>query len=386
MRLVAGLSLAASLLAIAASHAQQPPRRPNLGRDADTNDARAYFELGRERLERNPEQAAAAFYWAARLDPGSPQTPYAEGIARLLRRTELLVGGRNRDARVLADRNLLAIDSLRFRAELQDPFFHRGLDEAMLSSFIQASAPREQWLLNPQAVGRAGQLAEMERYLESADPYSRGQFYYSRGQLRLALDYWAIALRTRNVDWVYAERARAWHELRQLDSARANMEAALRNARGADAEPRPRVYESRAAWEYALGRILEDLRQHGPAREAYTRALAEDGAYYVAHFRLGVLALAAGDSAGAGRHFEQAVARGDTQYFVLAAVATIYSQLGRHEAAAALLRRATEREPWAAPGHLMLARVLGNTGDTTAARAAYERFTRLAPRNDANAR
>ena len=74
MRTIFLLSLAASLVSAAAPlHAQRAgdvPRRPRLAAAADTNDAGAYYRLGRERLERSPEEAAAAFYWASQIDPG----------------------------------------------------------------------------------------------------------------------------------------------------------------------------------------------------------------------------------------------------------------------------------------------------------------------------
>lgn len=382
MRRTAFILASLALAGTVAADAQNAPRRPRLGSDADTNDVRAYFQLGLERLERNPEQAAAAFYWATRLDPNAPQAQYARQIAELMRNANRLVQYRLRNPRTLRERSILAIDSLRFRAEMLDPFFHRGMDEVLLMMYAQHSVPRDEWNLRSDDAGRAGQIANVERFFETADPYSRGQLYYGRGRLRDALQYWDIALRTLPIDWVWTERARAWAELRQLDSARVSLERALdlwRSGRGT--EVNRHVFETRAAWEYALGRVHEDQRNATAAREAYERAIGEDRHYYQAYLRLGVLALAQRDTATARFNIALATQREDVQFATLAAAATIYSQIGDRDSAVALLRRATDREPFAASGWLMLARAHEGTTDPQLA-AAYERFIALAPRDD----
>src|SRR5437773_10142033 len=68
------------------------PKRPALLESADTNDARAYFDLGLQSLRRDPKMAADAFYWSARLDPMNADAFYARRVALLLsdpRRLEL---------------------------------------------------------------------------------------------------------------------------------------------------------------------------------------------------------------------------------------------------------------------------------------------------------
>ena len=60
----------------------QPPRPKNAV--ADTNDARAYFDYGVEVFETEPNAAASAFYWAARIDPGMADALYARRAAVLM--------------------------------------------------------------------------------------------------------------------------------------------------------------------------------------------------------------------------------------------------------------------------------------------------------------
>src|SRR5712692_402598 len=91
MRLAAMLAAAFAPVLITPARWQQPPRRPRLAAEADTNDAVSYYQLGVERLERNPDAAAAAFYWAARLDPLSAQAWYGQYVAQLAHSSSRLV-------------------------------------------------------------------------------------------------------------------------------------------------------------------------------------------------------------------------------------------------------------------------------------------------------
>ena len=399
-------SLSALLIAVlvaAPVAAQRAPRRPRLPSAADTNDATAYFQLGLERVERDPGQADAAFYWAGRLDPMSPQTSYARHIAALLRMDpNRLVRYLNRDPRVMDASDVRGMDSLRFRAEMQDPFVHRGMDELLLYAFVKAAGRTDEWFgPAPTGTGRSGVasgvagtsgansglLAATEQFLESADPYLRGLLYYSRGQIRNALQYWGIALRDVNtrdahIGWIYAERARAWAELRQLDSAQTQMMEAIRLRQGPNDNSDLHAYQSAAAWRYALGRILEDRRDTAAARAIYDHVVSWDPTYYPAHLRLAVIDIQQRDTAAALSRLRRAVDEPTVQFFGLASAATVYSSIGRHAEAVAALQKATTLEPFASAGWHLLGQSLALTQDSAGAVAAYQKYLALAPRND----
>ena len=402
-----GLLLIA-VLAAAPLEAQRAPRRPRLPASADTNDATAYFQLGLERVERDPGGADAAFYWAARLDPMSPQTTYARHIAALLRMDQArLVRYLNRDPRLLDDAGVRGMDSLRFRAEMQDPFVHRGMDELLLFAYVKASARTDSWLGGPAGPENArsslatpsgsasgatsGIVAATEQHLESGDPYLRGLLDYSRGQLRSALRYWGRALNTANpdpnraravADWVHAERGRAFAELRQLDSAQASYQEAVRWRRGANDNSELHVYQSAAGWRYALGRILEDRRDTAAARAVYQHAVDWDPMYYPALLRLAVIDLQQADTAGAMAKLGRVVNEPQVQFFALASAATIYNSMGRRAEAVEALRKATTLEPLASVGWHLLGQSLAAGQDSPGAIAAYEKYLALAPQND----
>src|SRR5690349_21582953 len=67
--------------------AQKPknePRRPKLPAGADTNSAQVYYDLGLDKFDRDPDQAADAFYWAARINPTQAESYYARRCALLI--------------------------------------------------------------------------------------------------------------------------------------------------------------------------------------------------------------------------------------------------------------------------------------------------------------
>ena len=79
-----------SLLAAPALAAQKPVHRPKLRDVTDTNDAQAYYDQGIQRFRDDPDFAADAFYWAARINPGSGDALYARRAALLAQKRTLL--------------------------------------------------------------------------------------------------------------------------------------------------------------------------------------------------------------------------------------------------------------------------------------------------------
>jgi tetratricopeptide (TPR) repeat protein len=362
--------------------AQRAPRRPRLSGDADTNDAVSYFQLGTERLERDPNGAAAAFWWATRLDPLSAQVWYGQYQAQLAQNGSRYVRYVLREARGLQTPEIAAIDSLRLRAIALDPFMHRGLEDPLLKVYARESVPRDQFMGRGDAITDPEQVHQMERYFVETDPYLAGLFSYSRGELRDAVRYWGNALSSHEHDWMWAERAVAFVELRQLDSARANLTHAIDRARNGRGDEPHHVWETPAAYQCALGRVLEDMRNWAAARDAYQNATAANAAYYPAWLRLGVLGLRTGDTASALDALTRVLQLQPNDYFAHVTLGAALSNRGQRDSALAHLRRATEIEPWASGGWLLLGRALDAAGDSSQAVAALQKYVALAPRND----
>src|SRR5689334_20030398 len=84
--LLSVLAVALALVTPGASAQQNKnePRRPHLPAGLDSNSAQVYYDYGLEKLDRDPEEAANAFYWSMRLNPVSADAYYARRCALLL--------------------------------------------------------------------------------------------------------------------------------------------------------------------------------------------------------------------------------------------------------------------------------------------------------------
>lgn len=375
MRLIL-LTLTAACAAspLAAQTDTAAPRRPALPADADTNSARAYYEFGVQRLTRDPKAAAAAFYWSARIDPEAAQYPYARRVALILDDPPTLYASRIGDAP--RARHARALDSLMIRALILDPFLHPRLDDRVWAEFIARA--------NGTSIVRGPYAPQIERRIRNAlanDP----EMNYIRGSFDSALALWARvgAEQPRN-PYVRLLRARAFYLRELYDSARVQMMQAIELARTREADTTRAFYESKASWEYGLGKIEHRLGHIAAAREAYESAVTEDLSYYPAHIQLGLLAIERGDTAGALRELARAVESRDDEYLPHATYAFVLAGSGRLDSAVAHLRRTIEIEPWAAQPRLNLGTILDAQGDTSGAVEAFVAYLARAARDDAD--
>src|SRR5205814_9741185 len=90
-----------SLMASLTGAQQRMPDRPDLPGGADRHDAWSYYRLGQSMLIREPQKAADAFYWAARLNPAWAEAYYGRRVALLLRDPLRLTRYLDGEARVL---------------------------------------------------------------------------------------------------------------------------------------------------------------------------------------------------------------------------------------------------------------------------------------------
>lgn len=134
----------ALLSASAPSYAQKSnsdvPRRPALGELADTNDAGAYMRHGNNSIDRNPREAADAFYWAYRLNPGSADALYGRRMALLMSDPNRLMRYMEGSRTTLRSAAIRQIDSLYDRAVMTDPFVHRKYDSELWRLYLRTSA------------------------------------------------------------------------------------------------------------------------------------------------------------------------------------------------------------------------------------------------------
>ena len=375
--LLAALSAAAPL---DAQRRGEAPRRPALPAAADTNDARAYMQLAEQRLAQRPREAADAYYWAFQLNPTLSDALYGRYTALLLSSPNRLVSYVQGDRRTLRSPEVVAMDSLYFRALTMDPFLYRRHEAHVFRMYM------ERWVR--QEVDNSGGMSipesEIQRfvaeYLLQAGPYIRAREAYSRGRFPDALRLYADAIaQARRKSWLRSERARLLAHLRDYPTALAEMTQALEELRREDERDIVYLCESKALLEHAIGTLNERLGNLPAAREAYGRALTEQITFYPAHVRLATLALAEGDTATAVAEFELA-AQTSAEPSVLYTYGAVLAQMGRYDEAVAQFARTMEAAPHYADPYFGTAMVRDAQGNAAAALQAYRGFLERATR------
>ncbi len=372
------LCLALSTLLPAYAGAQgrsRLPERPRLGPAADTNRAGAYYFQGMILLSSRPAEAADAFYWATRLEPGWADAWYARRVAMLMARPRLVKIHLKKTRGESDARALRETDSLYLRALALDPFVKPQLDARALQSHLRELAPREL-----RETGEADLIASLA--VSSTGPEMQGWAAFANEGHQRALEAYAEALpASGNRAGIHADRARIFFLTDRPDSSLAEMRNALAwmgERNGPDLLFR---LNSPALLEHSTGVILERLGDSQGAREAYGRALRADASYYAAHGALASLAVSAGDSATALREMELAVSAGGDDAFLRYGYAQRLAFAGRWAEAEAQLRETVRIEPFYAPPYALLGGVLEKQGHAAPALEQYLAFLEHASRD-----
>jgi len=382
-----GLLALVALVGAAQAQSRNAPKRPRLAAGADTNDAHAYYDFGVAVLRREPWTAAAAFYWASRLDPGWPEAFYAQRVAGLMAREDLLIGYLEGARSVVESRDAQRLDSLEDQAQRLNPFFRRSLDETLFAGYLMAryKQSRSRYGERPPDLTDRSELEYLvDQYLRSGtNIYLRAAIAASRGRVAEALEFYRQLLPQVGVKAeIHADRARLFYVIASYDSALVELQAALSELRQMDTVRLTHLYVSRELMEHAIGVIHEAAGDTAAARQAYGRALQENLAYAPAHVRLAGLDLLARDSATALSEFDLAVQVAPSEAPLRAAYALLLVQTGRRDDAVVHLRRAADLEPYYAVPHYLLGYVAELQGNRDEALAGYRAFLARAGARD----
>lgn len=349
---------------------------------ADTNDAQAYFDFGASVFEQDPRASAAAFYWAARINPGMADALYGRRVALLmsdqsLRKTFIEGGRRARDSK-----QLRALDSLYLRALNLNPLLYRRLDRRMLTAHIIEETEREA-RRSGSDVTRSEIDFAVNAWLRDAGSEFRGWLAYSDGRFDQALSYYASAEKSSKFKaGIRVERARIFGMIGQLDSAVAQLRLALTEMRSRDTKDLVYFYDSKALFEHTIATLLEQKQDLDGAREAYGKAMQEDLAFYPAHQRLGMLALGAHDTATALSELDLAVQIAGDEPFLRYVYGWALAAAGKFPEAKEQLTKAVELERYFALPQVSLGQVYERLGDGKNAQAAYKAFLALSSLKD----
>jgi hypothetical protein len=387
-RILATLALAALAFApaIGAQKRAAPPSRPLLEAGADTNDARSYYAYGMQMVYDKPSEAVRGFYWASRIDPISGEMLYALQTASLLAMSSDDMAGyydfyaKNRKP------EYLVLDSLLFRAYSINPFLYPNFESTMIQRRIEAQVLAQ----NP-GVDRVRLNNLILAYTNNTRftanrAYADGRLPEALARYAKELAYrgWSKKQRAFITGEIHSTRARIFYVLGNLDSARAEMTAAVSAMRERDTTEVVILYRSKAMYEQSLGMIFERQGRADSAHEAYGMALQEDLAYYPAHTRIAQLQLAKGDTTSALTELDLAVQLQPNDAAVHYAYAVALVTAGHDAAAAAQLRIAIAADPYFVAPHLLLARIADVEQYTQDALGEYQQYAALAPRSDPN--
>ena len=372
---------------IALSAQGKVPKRPKLGSGVDTNDARAYFTHGMKEIENNPDVAANAFYWASRIDPGYAEAFYARRVAGFLADEPLLVRWFEGARGIYGSKDVQQLDSLEYRAQMLNPFFLRDLNRTFIAGYLIASVNHERRRAGAPPLTSSERTEVdylIEGYLRTGTSMRlRGALAAAGRRFPEALDLYGRALKEAQYKvGILVERSHVFFLVGMEDSALADLRQALEELRKAEKDRLIPVYQSKEFFEHSMGVIYERQGNLDAAREAYGRALQENLSYYPGHLRIGMLALAAGDTATAVSELDLATQVATKEATTLVTYGALLARMGRLADAEALLRQAVALEPYYALPHLALGQVAEMNRNRDKAVAAYRDFLARASQRD----
>ncbi len=347
---------------------EEAPRRPRLRASADTNDWVEYQNHAMNIIVTNPRDAAAALYWAERLEPLRAEPTYARWAALWMTRPQLLRDYWTGAEKVLKSPDVLRLDSLNYTARLRNPMVNQAARRLVMHAMLDhvAGPGRWQWNRNP----------EMLAWLD----YTNGSF--TRAAARLGE---VIAKDPEKHYQLRYTRALAFYAMQHLDSAATELDQLIAEMRRRDEKELVYFYDSKAMFEYAAGVTRAEGLRFEEARQAFMRALSEDLAFYPAHRGLAAMSLALGDTSMAIKEYELALELNPDDlvtryYFGLALM-----NAGRRDEAIGHLMFVVDAEPYFAAPYYYIGRMLESRGRQADAMRYYGEFIPRAPRSQAPA-
>jgi tetratricopeptide (TPR) repeat protein len=375
------VSLAFATVVAAAQAPRRLPDRPSLPEGSDRNDPWSYYRLANSYMPKDPERAADAFFWAARLNPTWAEAYYGRRVALLLRDRQRLVRYYEGDEGVI--RETQGIDSLYLYALTLNPFLGPQLDYLILDAMIKE--------YSRQAANRSGESPseiawQIQAYLRES-PRWRALLAYRDGNNIRALSLYAQAIpRSKEKGGIIAERGRLFFQMGQYDSAFANLTQALAELRKADKKDLVFSYESKALMEARLGMIEQVKGNKAAATEAFGRALQEDLSYFPAHVMLAFVALETGDAETVISEMNLAVDIRPDDPGIRYRYGYALGTVSRLEEAEVQLKKAVELNPDFAAPHFTLGEVYQAGSRRPEAIKEYQTFLALSAENDVRRR
>lgn len=379
--LVLGLATVSASGVAQAQKGKDEPKRPRLSADADTNNARSYYDFGLEKLDRDPELAADAFYWAARIDPTSADAFYGRRCALLLADKWRFQKYIEEDRRTLQSNEVKRIDSLYLYSLTLNPFLYRKLDVHLFGDYIQNWS--EEYARRNNVSPAEVRFAVERQIQQDASESMRAWRAYGDGRFQDALHYYAEAIKhARYKAGLRADRGRLFFQIGEADSALTELTLALEEMRKTDKKDLVYVYESKALLEHSIGLVHQRLGNAAAAKEAFGRALQEDLSYFPAHVQLAYIGMNVRDTSMALSEMDLAVQIRPDDPILRYTYGYALATSGRFEDARAQLSKAIEADPYFAAPYYVLGQVLDALGKVDEGSAQYRAFLARAGQQD----
>ncbi len=378
-RLMLPVAIVCLGLAFRPAEGQKAPERPRLPETADTNDANSYYFWGLQQVEKQPETAAAAFYWATRLNPAMADAFYARRVALLLEDRRRLLRYWQGDEGTIRSKDVQQIDSLYYHALTLNPFVSDRLEHVIFDAVLDQLSDK----LSRQTGDSPGQIRfELQQYMFDAPPELRAYQAHAEGRLPDALKLYASAIDAADFKaTLRVERATVFYEAGQIDSALTELTTAAAEMKKRDNKDLVYVYDSKALLDERIAVAYLRLGKLDSARAALGQALQEDLSYSPAHVYLAYLAMAQHDTATTLSEMDLAVQLRPDDPAMQYADGVVLMNAGRLDDAEPHFRAAIAHDSVYAAPYFSLAQILDKRGHAADAAGEYSAFLTRAPRS-----
>ena len=369
-----------------------PAMAPVDSTQPDTNDANTYYQAGLASVNADPAGAAAAFYWASRINPAWAEPYFGRWFAltQAAEQTEILKKQdkkKNKDMVLVPDSILKHLDSLVILADIHDPFF----DEKIALEAASANNHGELALYNSlrnkeineynDSVMKEGDVPILGVHNIKMQ-HSWAQSYEDRHFDSASADLAKLIKKHPDAFQLYIYRAKAQYYLKQYDSTVATLTAAVGQIEKRDTTKVLPVYISREMLTYMIAMADAQAHRDTAAKATFQLVVTQNLGFHMAHLHLASQALDKRDTATAINEAQIAAQIRPDDPVVQLFLGYALMNAGHMPDGIEHLRQATTVDPYYSLPYYYLGQGLEQTGNDTAALNAYRGYLAHAARRE----
>jgi tetratricopeptide (TPR) repeat protein len=370
-----------------------PTAAPVDSTQPDTNDARTYYDAGVASVDGNPVGAAAAFYWASRLNPSWAEPYFGRWfvLTQAAERTAALKKSddkKNKDLVLVPDSTLKHLDSLVILADIHDPFFDEKLALEAASGNMHGTIALANTLRN-KAINdyNREQMSEGEPpFMGFYNGYKLEHTWYTAYVDRhfdsASADLAKLIKKNPDAIQLYTYRAKSQYYLKQFDSATATLSEAIAQIEKRDTTKLLPAYISREMLTYSIAMAHAQAHHDSAAKANFQLVVTQNLGFHMAHLHLASQALTAHDTATAINEAQIAAQIRPEDPVVQLFLGYALINAGHMNDGIDHLRQATTVDPYYSIPYYYLGQALEQAGNDTAAVSAYRGYLAHAARGE----